>query len=111
MKYDVRSKMMAQKKIVNGGNGARRPIDLARWKDNTRGPALEIHWSDVDEHRRALAIDSVTRGGGAIMFGRTSDGGALSLVVLHGTAKIKEYPHTAEEAAELIDWLVDEFTS
>lgn len=80
------------------------------WRTNS-GPSIAIHWSDVDKGRLALLVDTITRAGGAVMFGRTQDGGALSLVVLHGESKMKEYPHTAVEAEELLQWLVDEFVS
>jgi hypothetical protein len=43
------------------------------------------------------------------MFGRTSDGGALSVCILDGDTKIKEYPHTAEEATTVLKAVAEEF--
>lgn len=45
------------------------------------------------------------------MFGVTTDGGAYSICVLHGSQKVKEYPHTTEECeavlANLTDWFAN----
>lgn len=79
------------------------------WRKND-GPALECHWSDVDAKALALAIDAVTRGGGAIMFGLTQDGGAYSICVLSGTDKAKEYPHGAVECTQTLTDITDYFT-
>jgi len=84
-----------------------KPIQL-RKRSNLR-PVLEIYWSDIDAAAIRLAIDAVTRAGGAIMVGRTSDGGALSVCILDGDTKIKEYPHTIEEAVALLGAIADEY--
>lgn len=43
------------------------------------------------------------------MLGRTSDGGALSVCILDGDTKIKEYPHTADEVADVVQAIIDEY--
>jgi len=83
------------------------PTPLRR-RSNLR-PVLEIHWSDIDPGLIRLAIDACTRAGCALMVGRTSDGGALSLCILDGDTKIKEYPHTADEAAALLRAIAEEY--
>lgn len=72
-------------------------------------PVIEIHWSDIDATTLRLAVDSATRAGAAIMFGRTTDGGALSVCILDGPDKIKEYPHSASEAEALLRAVSEEF--
>lgn len=72
-------------------------------------PVIEIHWSDIDATSIRGALDAVTRMGGAIMFGRTSDGGALSICILDGDSKIKEYPHTVEEAEAVMSAILEEW--
>lgn len=72
-------------------------------------PVVEYYWSDVDPGMIVEAIDAVTREGAAIMFGRTSDGGAFSLLILHGNEKAKEYPHTVEECQDLLRDIKNEF--
>ena len=54
-------------------------------------------------------VDLVSKHGGAIMFGLTSDGGAYSVCVLAGSEKIKEYPSSVEELSALHMWLRDEY--
>ena len=78
------------------------------WKKNSSGNGL-CSYSDIDSDilRRTVAL--VTAGGGAIMFGVTSDGGAFSVVVLHDQQKLKEYPHTPEELSDLLEQLSEQF--
>jgi hypothetical protein len=68
-----------------------------------------VYWSDADATALRLAVDSITRAGAAVMFGRTSDGGALSICILDGDSKIKEYPHTAEEVADTLAAIAEEY--
>lgn len=62
----------------------------------------EYYYSDLDAAIVLAAVDAVTRAGGAIMFGRTQDGGAFSMVVLMDTQKAKEYPHGVDEAHDTL---------
>lgn len=83
------------------------PNITGRWREN-RGTAAEVVWGTVDASVLRLVIDSVTRAGGAIMFGRTSDGGAYSICVLQDDQRLKEYPHTTEECEELLRAIAEE---
>src|SRR4051812_27422155 len=79
------------------------------WKKNLQSgdPCL---YSSIDAVVLRRAIDAITRRGGAVMLGVTSDGGAYSIVVLHENDKLKEYPHTAEELTDLLGQITEEFT-
>lgn len=93
--------------------------EQAKGKSNGRGPTLQrrnnlrplfpIYWNEADAEKLRLAVDCVTRAGAAIMLGRTSDGGALSVCILDGDTKIKEYPHTADEVADVVQAIIDEY--
>lgn len=84
------------------GRESGKPIEVSRlWKGNTPLFAL-CNWSDVDATRLRTCADAVTRAGGAIMLGLTSDGGAFSICVLLADEKIKEYPHGKEECEKLL---------
>ena len=98
---------MASQHEQKGKPNANQPTPLRR-RTNLR-PVLEIHWGDIDATAIRLAIDAVTRAGGAIMVGRTSDGGALSVCILDGDTKIKEYPHTVDEATALLRAIAEEY--
>lgn len=74
------------------------------------GPAVECYWSDADATALRLAVDAVSRAGGAIMFGLTQDGGAYSIMVLLGQDKAKLYPHGPTELAETLAAIVAETT-
>lgn len=68
-------------------------------------PGTAIAWSEVDGPSIKAAIDAVTRDGCAIVFSRTSDGGALVLTLLDGPNRIKEYPNSTREAVTILqDW-------
>jgi len=88
-------------------NGRKREIG-ALWKKNT--PLFAIcNWSDIQPEIIRGCTDAVTRAGGAIMLGLTSDGGAFSICVLHGEDKIKEYPHGRAECEDLMRELTEYF--
>lgn len=86
----------------NRGKGNGQPIRKPLvWQKNLRS-AVECYWSDIDPTIIRRAIDAVARGGGAVMFGVTSDGGAYSLCVLHDDQKLKDYPHGPDECHEAL---------
>jgi hypothetical protein len=65
----------------------------------------QITWAEVDGPSIKSAIDSVTRDGCAIVFSRTSDGGALVLTLLDGPTRVKEYPTKPADAVTVLqDW-------
>jgi len=101
--------------MANGNNPRLRPFPkkggqapVWRHNKNTGDPCS---WSDIDATTFRGAVDAVTKGGGAVMFGLTSDGGAYSVCVLQDADKMKEYPHNVEECEDLlrslIEWYVD----
>lgn len=64
-----------------------------------------ITWAEVDGPSIKAAIDAITRDGCAIVFSRTSDGGALVLTLLDGPSRIKEYPSKPVDAVTILqDW-------
>lgn len=68
-----------------------------------------VTWGQCDGGTIIAMLDLCTKSGSAIMFGRTSDGGALSLCILDGDKKIKEYPRSDEAVQEIYVWLRDEY--
>lgn len=98
---------MATQHETGKNKGTNQPTPLRR-RSNLR-PVLDIYWSAIDATKIRAALDGVTRQGGAIMFGRTSDGGALSVCILDGDTKIKEYPHTVAEAEETLTAILEEY--
>jgi hypothetical protein len=82
------------------GAGAGQPKPFAFRANPTA--LFPVNYSEIDAGELKLALDAVTRAGGAIMFGLTSDGGAFSVMVLSSEGKAKEYPHTKEEFSALM---------
>lgn len=66
-----------------------------------------VSWDDIAPRLVYELVKLVTHNGGAIMFGRTSDGGALSLCVLDNQNKVKEYPRDETDVDAIFTWLRD----
>jgi len=82
-----------------------KPVNRNSKYGKATGTKAAIAWSEVDGPSIKNCIDAVTRDGCAIVFSRTSDGGALVLTLLDGPTRVKEYPTKAAEAAQLLqDW-------
>jgi len=101
--------------MANGNNPRLHAVpkkngSVPMWRVN-KNQGHSCSWGDIDATALRGAIDAVTRGGGAIMLGLTSDGGAYSVCVLQDSDKMKEYPHSAGECEEmlrgLVEWYVD----
>lgn len=88
-------------KVKQDANGKRQVEVGSLWKRDTP-MAVICHWSDVEPQVIRGCVDAITRAGGAIMLGLTSDGGAFSICVLYDQDKIKEYPHGTSECTDLL---------
>lgn len=66
-----------------------------------------VQFSDLSGECIARACDAVTRRGDAVMFARTSDGGAVAVHVLHDKLVTKWYAKNVEELQELLDALAE----
>jgi hypothetical protein len=75
----------------------------ASLKGSTNGGTL--HYSSVGGDVLRNTVEAVTGAGDAILFGRTSDGGALSVQVLHDKKATRFYPSDASELLELLEGL------
>lgn len=102
---------MAEPKNTRNGNSKQATSKngaLLLWKKNATS-AEPCAYSAIDPTLLRRTIDVVTRAGGAVMFGVTSDGGAYSVMVLYKDQKLKEYPHGADECASLLEEMCDTF--
>lgn len=81
---------------------------LLQFRKNKQADA-ECLYTDVDATLLRDAVDAVTRMGAAIMFGKTSDGGAYSVMLLDGNEKVREYPHGAEELGDMLRRIVQTY--
>src|SRR5690348_1292155 len=76
------------------------------WRDNE--PAVQVDWSQVEAADIMNLLLMVTRSGGALILGLTSDGGAYSVCILLDDSKIREYPHTPAEFKAFSNAVVQE---
>lgn len=77
---------------------------MTGWLDSFR-PDSTVSWRECDAECLLAAIAAVTEAGHALTFGRTSDGGALSVTLLAGGTPHKLYPSTAAQAEDLMSRL------
>lgn len=84
-------------------------------KDSTPNPAVSKYasldtgddagaasWEEVDGRLIKAAIVAASEDGCALIFGKTSDGGALSFTLLHSGPAIKKYPKAGPLAESLL---------
>lgn len=84
-------------------------------KDATPNPAISKYasldegngagaatWEDVDGRLIKAAIVAASDDGCALIFGKTSDGGALSFTLLHNGPAIKKWPKSGDLAESLL---------
>lgn len=91
---------------VPASKGSRNNGDTGRYASlapSTDGGAVSYGGVGGDVLRDA--VQSVTSNGDAILFGRTSDGGALTVQVLSGGKSVKWYPGDISELYELLEGL------
>lgn len=70
---------------------------------SSEGPTATISYAELDGKLLQECIDAVTRDGCAMVFSRTSDGGALAITLLEGTNRHKYYPNSREQAERKLD--------
>jgi transposase len=68
----------------------------------TRNHGSGVAFNALDPSAFLNGIAAVTRSGAAIMFGLTSDGGAMVVTVLDNNDREKEYLHDADEINEYL---------
>jgi hypothetical protein len=103
--------------MSNGNNNARGPKrqpdnrSVSRGNtDRPRGRAREaFQWSDLPASDVGEFVQSVTNTGAALILGGTSDGGALSVTILQGEERTRDWPSTPEEFAKLAEWVREDF--
>lgn len=99
---DVHGKAAINKNSRDGRNAGGRYSKLAG-AGTKKAP---IVWSQVSGPKIKECIGFVTGCGDAVTFGRTTDGGALSVTVLSGAERIKQYATTPGEAEQLLDEII-----
>jgi hypothetical protein len=69
-----------------------------KWTKYTpKKEVVQVAWDEVNNALVSTAVAEVTRGGDALLFGATRDGGALVLTVCSGDERVKFYASTPEE--------------
>lgn len=89
----------------------RRPAPTTERRESRRFNVNPVSYDSIDNQLLRDTVVSVTNAGAAILLGRTSDGGAFTIQVYDGNERIREWPHTSEEAEAVLTWLRDMFSS
>lgn len=67
-----------------------------------------FEWAEVPAEEIGKLIQAVCGRGRAIICGTTSNGGALSITVLDGDSRIREWPSSIETFRSFADWVPTE---
>jgi hypothetical protein len=60
-------------------------------------PASRIAWDEVDAALVGELVQEVTRGGDAVLFGQSRDGGTLVVTICSGAERVKFYSSASDE--------------
>jgi hypothetical protein len=71
-----------------------------------RETAGHVLWEEVDGRLIKAALAAATEDGCALIFSKTSDGGALSITLLAGPERVKKYAKTAEIAESMLHEII-----
>lgn len=104
--------MPSAEEIARGAKRPTKKTDKSTRFDQLKarsGGVVDITAQDV----RVLggAVQAVVGDGGAIMFGMTSDGGALVVTLYEGDDRKKEYLHGHEEIEQFLMGVIELYTS
>ncbi len=81
--------------------GGRTLADLFKTRADRRA-----RFQDAGTETLAEAIDHVIDAGAGLILSRTSDGGAIAVTILMGTARVKAYAATQDELDEIVTRLL-----
>jgi hypothetical protein len=86
-----------------GGNAS----DTARGYTNR--PRSTVDWDEIPADDIGKLVHTVTKQGAACMFGITSDRGALSVTILDGENRVREWPRSREDYDAFLSYMVGMF--
>lgn len=66
-------------------------------------------WGDLDPDDIGKWIQQVTRHGVGLILGTTSDGGALSITLMDGDERLRDYPSSVDDFVELLAWCAERY--
>jgi hypothetical protein len=75
----------------------------------TRSSSEPASWNAVQPTTIAALVQAATACGGCAILGITSDGGALSITVIVGNDRVREYPRDNQGVLDFTQWLAEEY--
>lgn len=94
---------MAKAKGPNDGRNSTTNPAVSKFASLAEGNgAGPVSWEEVDGRLIKAAVVAASDDGCALILGKTSDGGALSVTLLHSGPAIKKWPKSAELAESLL---------
>lgn len=79
------------------------PGKIDKYRTEAVGTTSGVAWADVHAQSVINVLTAATSVGDSVMFGRTSDGGALMLTVYSNGVKDPMYWHSADDATIALD--------
>lgn len=79
--------------------------NTARNKKRTR---IQMTWMQVDPHYLRSCVHDITSAGCAVVLGRTTNGSALSVCILAGNDKVRDYIGSMDDIEPVLEGLMDD---
>jgi hypothetical protein len=67
-------------------------------------PRRAFNWDHIPNDSVGQLVKQVVGSGCGLVLGATSDGGALSITILDGDKRVREWPSTIDDYDLLLDW-------
>jgi len=90
----------------DGRNSTQNPAVSKYARLSEDGPASYVSWEEVDGRALKAALVATSEDGCALILGKTSDGGALSLTLLNPGKPVKKWFKSAALAESFLQELV-----
>jgi hypothetical protein len=74
-----------------------------------RRPRTKVAWGDIEPDTISRLVVRLCDNGYGLVLGKTSDGGALSITVLDGEQRVKDWPTTIDDFNKFVEWALQSF--
>lgn len=98
------------RKLVERGNEPIRERNTGRTSGLHRQlPNSRFDWRDIPAVEIGTMVQFITSSGEAVILGCTSDGGAVSITILSGDDRIRQFPASVQAWDVFRDWVTDSY--
>lgn len=74
-----------------------------------RRPRGKVAWGDLESDNIVRLVTRLCDNGFGLVLGKTSDGGALSITILDGDQRVKDWPTNPDDFDKFVEWALQSF--